>query len=50
MNFREELRQVLGGSEELTDDRSTTASAIKETDETVLGVSSGQRTKNKETW
>eukprot|EP00064_Thunnus_orientalis_P013101 superscaffoldBa00002092_g13138 len=46
----QDLKQVLGGSEELTDGWVTTAEVMKETARKVLGVSSGQRKEDKETW
>ncbi|XP_016106680.1 uncharacterized protein [Sinocyclocheilus grahami] len=48
--FREELRQVLGGQEVLPDDWTTIAKVIRETGRKVLGVSSGRRKEDKETW
>ncbi|XP_067359512.1 craniofacial development protein 2-like [Channa argus] len=48
--FREELRQNLGGLEVLPDDWTTTANLIRETGRKVLGVSSGKRKADKETW
>ncbi|KAK2913101.1 hypothetical protein Q8A73_007214 [Channa argus] len=48
--FREELRQTLGGLEVLPDDWTTTANLIRETGRRVLGVSSGKRKADKETW
>uniref|UniRef100_A0A7N6AER0 Serine protease n=1 Tax=Anabas testudineus TaxID=64144 RepID=A0A7N6AER0_ANATE len=41
--FRQKLRQVLGGQDELPDDWETTAEVIRETGRKVLGVSSGKR-------
>ncbi|KAJ8364363.1 hypothetical protein SKAU_G00131940 [Synaphobranchus kaupii] len=50
VEFRVELRQALGGSEELPADWVTTAEVVRETARKVLGVSSGQRKEDKETW
>ncbi|KAE8291438.1 hypothetical protein D5F01_LYC11043 [Larimichthys crocea] len=49
MTFRKELRQALGGQEELPNDWTTTANVITETGRSVLGVSSGRKV-DKETW
>ncbi|KAK3509932.1 hypothetical protein QTP70_023758 [Hemibagrus guttatus] len=48
--FRQKLRQALGGQVVLPDDWETTAEVIRETGRKVLGVSSGRRKENKETW
>ncbi|KAK3556228.1 hypothetical protein QTP70_006930 [Hemibagrus guttatus] len=48
--FREKLRQALGGQVALPDDWETTAEVIRETGRKVLGVSSGRRKEDKETW
>ena len=48
--FREEIRQALGGSEELPDDWTTMAKVVRYTARTVLGVSSKQRKEDRETW
>ncbi|KAK3507843.1 hypothetical protein QTP70_001395 [Hemibagrus guttatus] len=48
--FREKLRQALGGQVVLPDDWETTAEMIRETGRKVLGVSSGRRKEDKETW
>ncbi|KAK3553755.1 hypothetical protein QTP70_009194 [Hemibagrus guttatus] len=48
--FREKLRQALGGQVVLPDDWETTAELIRETGRKVLGVSSGRRKEDKETW
>ncbi|KAK3538839.1 hypothetical protein QTP86_015964 [Hemibagrus guttatus] len=48
--FRQKLSQALGGQVVLPDDWETTAEVIRETGRTVLGVSSGRRKKDKETW
>ncbi|KAK3523668.1 hypothetical protein QTP70_007843 [Hemibagrus guttatus] len=48
--FREKLRQALGGQVMLPDDWETTAEVIRETGRKVLGVSSGRRKEDKETW
>uniref|UniRef100_A0A3P9HBU6 Lipoxygenase domain-containing protein n=1 Tax=Oryzias latipes TaxID=8090 RepID=A0A3P9HBU6_ORYLA len=48
--FRQKLRQVLGGQDELPEDWETTAEIIRETGRKVLGVSSGKRKDGKETW
>ena len=41
VKFRDEVRQALGGSEELPDSRATTAEVVRETARKVLGVTSG---------
>ncbi|XP_067349374.1 uncharacterized protein [Channa argus] len=48
--FREELTQNLGGLEVLPDDWTTTANLIRKIGRRVLGVSSGKRKADKETW
>ncbi|KAK3544154.1 hypothetical protein QTP86_003405, partial [Hemibagrus guttatus] len=48
--FRQKLRQALGGQVVLPDDWATTAEVIRETGRKVLGVSSGRRKEDKETW
>ncbi|KAK3540074.1 hypothetical protein QTP70_025389, partial [Hemibagrus guttatus] len=48
--FRQKLRQALGGQVVLPDDWETTAEVIRETRRKVLGVSSGRRKEDKETW
>ncbi|KAK3527802.1 hypothetical protein QTP86_006872 [Hemibagrus guttatus] len=48
--FRQKLRQALGGQVVLPDDWETTADVIRETGRKVLGVSSGRRKEDKETW
>ncbi|KAK3516441.1 hypothetical protein QTP70_013289 [Hemibagrus guttatus] len=48
--FRQKLRQSLGGQVVLPDDWETTAEVIRETGRKVLGVSSGRRKEDKETW
>ncbi|KAK3519975.1 hypothetical protein QTP70_009631 [Hemibagrus guttatus] len=48
--FRQKLRQALGGQVVLPDDWETTAEVIRETGRKVLGVSSGMRKEDKETW
>ncbi|KAK3553438.1 hypothetical protein QTP70_003587 [Hemibagrus guttatus] len=47
--FRQKLRQALGGQVVLPDDWETTAEVIRETGRKVLGVSSGRRKGDKET-
>ncbi|KAK3540053.1 hypothetical protein QTP70_023811 [Hemibagrus guttatus] len=47
---RMKLRQALGGQVVLPDDWETTAEVIRETGRKVLGVSSGRRKEDKETW
>ncbi|KAK3512460.1 hypothetical protein QTP70_012997 [Hemibagrus guttatus] len=47
---RQKLRQALGGQVVLPDDWETTAEVIRETGRKVLGVSSGRRKEDKETW
>ncbi|KAK3512706.1 hypothetical protein QTP70_023157 [Hemibagrus guttatus] len=44
------LRQALGGQLVLPDDWETTAEVVRETGRKVLGVSSGMRKEDKETW
>ncbi|KAK3511359.1 hypothetical protein QTP70_005292 [Hemibagrus guttatus] len=46
----EEFRQALGGQVVLPDNWETTAEVIRETGRKVLGVSSGRRKEDKETW
>ncbi|KAK3531663.1 hypothetical protein QTP70_025893 [Hemibagrus guttatus] len=48
--FRQKLRQAQGGQVLLPDDWETTAEVIRETGRKVLGVSSGRRKEDKETW
>ncbi|KAK3507840.1 hypothetical protein QTP70_001340 [Hemibagrus guttatus] len=48
--FRQKLRQALGGQVVLPDDWVSTAEVIRETGRKVLGVSSGRRKEDKETW
>ncbi|KAK3571820.1 hypothetical protein QTP86_020578 [Hemibagrus guttatus] len=48
--FRQKLRQALRGQVVLPDDWETTAEVIRETGRKVLGVSSGRRKEDKETW
>ncbi|KAK3565937.1 hypothetical protein QTP86_022753, partial [Hemibagrus guttatus] len=48
--FRQTLRQALGGQVVLPDDWETTAEVIRETGRKVLDVSSGRRKEDKETW
>ncbi|KAK3569297.1 hypothetical protein QTP86_026554 [Hemibagrus guttatus] len=48
--FRQKLRQALGGQVLLPDDWETTAEVIRETGRKVLGVSYGRRKEDKETW
>ncbi|KAK3554595.1 hypothetical protein QTP70_027892, partial [Hemibagrus guttatus] len=47
--FRQKLRQALGGQVVLADDWEATAEVIRETGRKVLGVSSGRRKEDKET-
>ncbi|KAK3546772.1 hypothetical protein QTP86_001522, partial [Hemibagrus guttatus] len=47
---RQKLRQALGGQVVLPDDWETTAEVIRETGRKGLGVSSGRRKEDKETW
>lgn len=44
--YREEIRQALGGGEEIMDDWKTTAVVVRA--KKVLGVTSGQRNQDKE--
>ncbi|KAK3521331.1 hypothetical protein QTP70_003177 [Hemibagrus guttatus] len=46
----QKLRQALGGQVVLPDDWKTTAEVIRKTGRKVLGVSSGRRKEDKETW
>ncbi|KAK3561329.1 hypothetical protein QTP86_030628 [Hemibagrus guttatus] len=48
--FRQKLRQALGGQVVLPDNWEATAEVIRETGRKVLGVSSGRRKEDKETW
>ncbi|KAK3517986.1 hypothetical protein QTP70_029104, partial [Hemibagrus guttatus] len=48
--LRQKLRQALGGQVVLPDDWETTAEVIRETERKVLGLSSGRRKEDKETW
>ncbi|KAI5087942.1 hypothetical protein C0J45_22431 [Silurus meridionalis] len=50
VRFREEVRQELGGGEEVLDDWATTAEVIRKTARKVLFVTSGKRKEDKETW
>ncbi|KAI5094295.1 hypothetical protein C0J45_16019 [Silurus meridionalis] len=50
VRFREEVRQGLGGGEEVLDDCGTTARVMRKTARKVLGVTSENRKENKETW
>ncbi|MCJ8748701.1 hypothetical protein PDJAM_G00167790 [Pangasius djambal] len=49
-DFRQKLRQALGGQVVLPDDWETAAEVIRVTGRKVLGVSSGRRKEDKETW
>ncbi|MCJ8749606.1 hypothetical protein PDJAM_G00178220 [Pangasius djambal] len=49
-DFRQKLKQALGGQVVLPDDWETTEEVIKVTGRKVLGVSSGRRKEDKETW
>ncbi|KAK3548078.1 hypothetical protein QTP70_004506 [Hemibagrus guttatus] len=48
--FRQKLRQALGGQVVLPDDWETKVEVIRETGRKVLGVSSGRTKEDKETW
>ncbi|KAI5094883.1 hypothetical protein C0J45_14958 [Silurus meridionalis] len=50
VRFREEVRQRLGGVKEVLDDWATTAGVMREAARKVLGVTSGNRKEDKETW
>ncbi|KAI5613467.1 hypothetical protein C0J50_11355 [Silurus asotus] len=50
VRFREEVRQGLSGGEEVPDDWGTTAGVMREAARKVLGVTSGSRKQDKETW
>ncbi|MCJ8747893.1 hypothetical protein PDJAM_G00158690 [Pangasius djambal] len=49
-DFRQKLRQALGGQVVLPDDWETTAEVIRVTGRKVLGVSSGRKKEDKEAW
>ena len=49
-DIRRDVRAVWGHVEEFPDDWETTATMIRETGRKVLGMSSGQRNEDKETW
>ncbi|KAK3536649.1 hypothetical protein QTP86_015451 [Hemibagrus guttatus] len=50
MQEKQKLRQALGGKVVLPDDWETTAEVIRETGRKMLGVSSGRRKEDEETW
>ncbi|KAI5092204.1 hypothetical protein C0J45_17835 [Silurus meridionalis] len=50
VRFREEVRERLSGVKEVLDDWATTAGVMREAARKVLGVTSGNRKKDKETW
>ncbi|MDJ0933710.1 MAG: endonuclease/exonuclease/phosphatase family protein [Breoghania sp.] len=50
VKFRNEVTQALGGVEEGVNGWTSTATVLKETARRVLGVTSGQRKPDKETW
>ena len=50
VKFKDEVIQALGGGEELSDDWEAAAEVVRETARKVLGVTSGQRKEDKETW
>ncbi|KAI5619435.1 hypothetical protein C0J50_20832 [Silurus asotus] len=50
VRFREEVRQGLSGGEEVLDDWAATAGVMREAARKVLGVTSGNRKQDKETW
>ncbi|XP_051781551.1 uncharacterized protein LOC127527298 isoform X2 [Erpetoichthys calabaricus] len=50
VEFREEVRQALGGSKELPDSWATAADVVRVTTRRVFGVISGQRMEEKEIW
>ncbi|KAI5628038.1 hypothetical protein C0J50_8276 [Silurus asotus] len=50
VRFREEVRQGFGGGKEVLDDWKTSAEVIRRTARKVLGVTSGTRKEDKETW
>ncbi|KAI5606596.1 hypothetical protein C0J50_2095 [Silurus asotus] len=50
VRFREEVRQGLGGGEEVPDDWGTTAGVLREAARKVLGVTSENRKEDRETW
>ncbi|KAI5613450.1 hypothetical protein C0J50_11338 [Silurus asotus] len=50
VRFREEVRQGLSGVKEVLDDWATTAGVMREAARKVLGVTSGNRKEDKETW
>ncbi|KAI5104700.1 phosphatase and actin regulator 3 isoform X2 [Silurus meridionalis] len=50
VRFREEVRQGLGGGDEVLGDWETTAGVMREAARKVLGVTSGNRKEDKEKW
>ena len=50
VEFREEIREVLGGREELPEEWETTARYVREAGRKVLGITARQRKEDKETW
>ncbi|KAI5626129.1 hypothetical protein C0J50_14119 [Silurus asotus] len=50
VRFREEVRERLSGVKEVLDDWATTAGVMREAARKVLGVTSGNRKEDKETW
>ncbi|KAG2455670.1 CFDP2 protein, partial [Polypterus senegalus] len=50
VEFREKVRQALDSCDELPDSWETTADVVRVTARRVLGVTSGQRKEEKETW
>ena len=50
LKFREEVRRALGGGEELPEDWGAAAEVMRKSAREVLGVTSGQSGRDKETW
>jgi len=50
IKFKEEVMRALGGAEELPDEWEVSAAVVRETARKILGVSSGWRKEDKETW
>ena len=48
--FRQEVTRILGGKDRLPNEWEKTAETVRKTAETVLGVISGKRKGDRETW
>ena len=48
--FGQEVTRILGGKDGLPDERDRTAEILRNTAETVLGVTFGKRKEDRETW